>query len=83
MFAFLDKGRRITGNYDSTLLITPRERIVERRHWKSSQRVLVLQETAITYKLYVSMQKIHDLVFEKLKQHLCSGNCFSTLPNTM
>lgn len=54
MIDILDKGRTISGNYYLTLLITAREKIVERKGEKLSKVILPLQTN-------VAMQIIRDL----------------------
>lgn len=67
MSDYMDKGRTISRNYYSKLLITLSEVIVERRRGKLTKNVLFLKNNAARHKPHVAMQINHNVGFELLK----------------
>ena len=61
---FLEKGRTITGQYYSSLLVQLREEIHKKRIGKLSKGVLFHQDNAPAHKAAVSMATIHQCGFE-------------------
>ena len=61
---FLEKGRTVTGDYYSSLLVQLRENIKSKRPGKLTKGVLFHQDNAPPHKAAVSMATIHQCGFE-------------------
>ena len=66
---FLEKGRTVTGNYYSTLLVKLRDEIKSKRPWKLTKGILFNQDNAPLHKATVTMANIRDFEFEIVPHH--------------
>lgn len=68
MTDFLDNGKTLSGNSYSAVLITTRDRIVEKERVKLSKSVLFLQDNTPAHVSHIAMQTNRHVRFKSLEQ---------------